>query len=244
MMCDFCREKALNFRKGLLLMEYELDERGLPIPGTGRQFPLSASARDIGQFSVGMGVYLTSLQLFSLLALSLAFFVGIPLMVMNGLGSEFTSTYVVEAGGEVQVCCYYHKWSQLILVTSMDKKHYFDHMLLNCLYIRISRLVQECTLGSLYTHIQFIAGLKSMLIDICLLFSFKECVKPWPSSTLFLKLTLGSWCPHNGFSSQYACPAECSVTQSDIAPTCSNITFGKTEESGENAFSGHFTVNL
>lgn len=98
-----CRDRALSFRKGLLLMEYELDERGLAIPGTGQQFPLTASPRDIGRFSVGMGVYLTSIQLFVMLALFMAFAVGTPLMIMNGIGDNFTSTYVLQTNGENQV---------------------------------------------------------------------------------------------------------------------------------------------
>lgn len=97
------RKAGFALREGLLLMDYELDQNGFMKPGTGKKFPLNASARDIGRSSVGMGVYLTSLQLFVVLNLLLGIFVGIPLMVMNGVESNFTDEFLVRVNGQDQV---------------------------------------------------------------------------------------------------------------------------------------------
>lgn len=60
----FCRALAVKRRNALLLYEYSRNAAGLPIPGTQRRFKLSANPRQIGQESVGLGVYLTSVIMY------------------------------------------------------------------------------------------------------------------------------------------------------------------------------------
>lgn len=60
----WCRPLAVKRRNALLLYEYSRNAAGLPIPGTQRRFKLSANPRQIGQESVGLGVYLTSVIMY------------------------------------------------------------------------------------------------------------------------------------------------------------------------------------
>ena len=87
-----CRSLAVKRRNALLLYEYSRNAAGLPIPGTQRHFKLSANPRQIGQESVGLGVYLTSVIMYmgilSLLALLMIY-----LTVDNSQQNGYTQTY-------------------------------------------------------------------------------------------------------------------------------------------------------
>lgn len=61
------RALALKRWNALLLYEYRRDSSGMPIAGTQRRFNLTAAPRLIGQESVGLGVYFTTIILFCLL---------------------------------------------------------------------------------------------------------------------------------------------------------------------------------
>ncbi|KAK9808616.1 hypothetical protein WJX72_000561 [[Myrmecia] bisecta] len=74
------RTLAHKRRDALLLYEYSRDAAGLPIGGTQRAFQLTASPRQIGQESVGLGVYFTSIILFALLALALSILAIYPIV--------------------------------------------------------------------------------------------------------------------------------------------------------------------
>ncbi|GMH32281.1 hypothetical protein BSKO_00115 [Bryopsis sp. KO-2023] len=98
------RSKAIELRKNLLMMDFEWDGNGFPNQGTGKPYKLTASAREIGRLSVGMGVYLTSLQLFIVLALFMTLIIGVPLMAMNATANNFQDTFLLESKTHNQTC--------------------------------------------------------------------------------------------------------------------------------------------
>ena len=79
-------------RDALLLYEYGYDAAGLPIPGSQRRFRLSANPRQIGQESVGLGVYLTSIIMYMAIMLLLTV-LSIYLIVDNSHQKGYTQTY-------------------------------------------------------------------------------------------------------------------------------------------------------
>ena len=86
------RELAAKRRDALLLYEFSRDAAGLPIPGTQRRFKLTANPRQIGQESVGLGVYLTTIILYMGIMLLLAL-LSIYLIVDNSKQAGYTETY-------------------------------------------------------------------------------------------------------------------------------------------------------
>lgn len=91
--CHF-RELAAKRRDALLLYEFSRDAAGLPIPGTHRRFKLTSNPRQIGQESVGLGVYLTTIILYMGIMLLLAL-LSIYLVVDNSKQAGYTETYTV-----------------------------------------------------------------------------------------------------------------------------------------------------
>lgn len=87
-----CRSLAVKRRNALLLYEYSRNAAGLPMPGTQRHFKLSANPRQIGQESVGLGVYLTSVIMYMGILLVLALLM-IYLTVDNSQQNGYTQTY-------------------------------------------------------------------------------------------------------------------------------------------------------
>lgn len=87
-----CRSLAVKRRNALLLYEYSRNAAGLPIPGTQRHFKLSANPRQIGQESVGLGVYLTSVIMYMGILFLLALLM-IYLTVNNSQQNGYTQTY-------------------------------------------------------------------------------------------------------------------------------------------------------
>ena len=79
-------------RNALLLYEYSRNAAGLPIPGTQRRFKLSANPRQIGQESVGLGVYLTSVIMYMGI-LALLTLLTIYLTVDNSQQKGYTEQY-------------------------------------------------------------------------------------------------------------------------------------------------------
>lgn len=86
------RELAAKRRDALLLYEFSRDAAGLPIPGTQRRFKLTANPRQIGQESVGLGVYLTTIILYMGIMLLLAL-LSVYLIVDNSKQAGYTETY-------------------------------------------------------------------------------------------------------------------------------------------------------
>lgn len=87
-----CRSLAVKRRNALLLYEYSRNAAGLPMPGTQRHFKLSANPRQIGQESVGLGVYLTSVIMYMGILFVLALLM-IYLTVDNSQQNGYTQTY-------------------------------------------------------------------------------------------------------------------------------------------------------
>lgn len=87
-----CRSLAVKRRNALLLYEYSRNAAGLPIPGTQRHFKLSANPRQIGQESVGLGVYLTSVIMYMGILILLALLM-IYLTADNSQQNGYTQTY-------------------------------------------------------------------------------------------------------------------------------------------------------
>ena len=79
-------------RDALLLYEYSRDAAGLSIPGTHRSFKLNANPRQIGQESVGLGVYLTSIIMYMVIMLLLTL-LSIYLIVNNSQQRGYAETY-------------------------------------------------------------------------------------------------------------------------------------------------------
>ena len=76
----------------MLLYEYSRNAAGLPIPGTQRRFKLNANPRQIGQESVGLGVYLTSVIMYMGI-LCLLTLLMIYLTVDNSQQNGYTEKY-------------------------------------------------------------------------------------------------------------------------------------------------------
>ena len=91
MLCPL-RQLAAKRRDALLLYEFGRDAAGLPIPGTQRRFKLTSNPRQIGQESVGLGVYLTTIILYMGIMLLLAL-LSIYLIVDNSKQAGYTQTY-------------------------------------------------------------------------------------------------------------------------------------------------------
>lgn len=92
MPATICRALAVKRRNALLLYEYSRNAAGLPIPGTQRRFKLSANPRQIGQESVGLGVYLTSVIMYMGILFVLTLLT-IYLTVDNSQQKGYTETY-------------------------------------------------------------------------------------------------------------------------------------------------------
>lgn len=86
------RELAAKRRDALLLYEFSRDAAGLPIPGTQRRFNLTSNPRQIGQESVGLGVYLTTIILYMGIMLLLAL-LSVYLIVDNSKQAGYAETY-------------------------------------------------------------------------------------------------------------------------------------------------------
>lgn len=92
MLASWHRALALKRQKALLLYEYSRDAAGLPVPGTQRRFKLNANPRQIGQESIGLGVYLTSIIMYMIIMLLLTL-LSIYLVVNNTQQRGYTDTY-------------------------------------------------------------------------------------------------------------------------------------------------------
>ena len=92
------RALAAKRRDALLLYEYDRDAAGLPIAGTQRLFKLTANPRQIGQKSVGLGVYLTSIILYMAIMILLAL-LSLYLIVNNSQQAGYTDTYTLFVNG-------------------------------------------------------------------------------------------------------------------------------------------------
>jgi len=93
----------LKRRNALLLYEYSRDAAGLPIPGTLRRFKLNANPRQIGQESIGLGVYLTSIIMYMVIMLLLTL-LSIYLIVDNSQQKGYAETYTSYVN-DVSYCC-------------------------------------------------------------------------------------------------------------------------------------------
>ncbi len=87
----------------MLLYEYSRDAAGLPIPGTQRRFKLNANPRQIGQESIGLGVYLTSIIMYMVIMLLLTL-LSIYLIVDNSQQKGYAETYTSYVN-DVSSCC-------------------------------------------------------------------------------------------------------------------------------------------
>ncbi len=87
----------------MLLYEYSRDAAGLPIPGTQRCFKLNANPRQIGQESIGLGVYLTSIIMYMVIMLLLTL-LSIYLIVDNSQQKGYAETYTSYVN-DVSSCC-------------------------------------------------------------------------------------------------------------------------------------------
>lgn len=97
------RAKAEAKRQGVF--EYDVDERGVPIPSSARRFSLLASHRAIGRTSTSLGLYLDAATQLGALAVILALAAAYSL-VTNLKDVAFSSTYAVRgsAGGVESTC--------------------------------------------------------------------------------------------------------------------------------------------
>lgn len=87
----------------MLLYDYSRDAAGLPIPGTQRRFKLNANPRQIGQESIGLGVYLTSIIMYMVIMLLLTL-LSIYLIVDNSQQKGYAETYTSYVN-DVSYCC-------------------------------------------------------------------------------------------------------------------------------------------